>query len=186
MKKIETYYYTTGICTIMCIIQLPDELVLEIIAMKNDIVEHEQLQKQWTRSVMTEMRRTVAEDVWSEVDEIYTDYDHELKEWRMNSRDFDPEFMQETVEKLYSLYTENRALLLSEIYDRCRYSSYDCPCSRDHHMRSNLDQMVCNANLKTKIEIYPGWCVCGNCGYDDMVCNMFYTLEHKLLWNKKW
>ena len=92
--------------------------------------------------------------------------------------------------KLYNMYSENRQLFVDEIYSRCRYSVYDCPCSREHQLRSNLDQMVdenwgCGYG-RSRFKIYSGICECGNCGYDDMVCNMMYALEHKLLWNKKW
>ena len=172
----------------MCVIQLPDEIVGEIMGMANDIVEHENLKKKWSGYVMSELKHNIAGELWSEIDELYCDYEHEVREWNVNSRYFDPVYTEEIVDKLYSMYTENRQLLVNEIYNRCKYTVYDCPCSREHHLRSNLDQMVdehYGINHK-KIKIYAGVCECGNCGYDDMVCNMMYALEHKLLWNKNW
>lgn len=176
-------------CSNMFIIQLPDEIVGEIMGMANDIVEHENMKKKWSGDVMSELRHSVACEIWNDLDDVYCEYEQEVRKWKNNSGNFDPAYSQELVEKLYTMYTEHHQLLVDEIYNRCRYSVYDCPCSREHHLRSNLDQMVCDTwgiYLSNKIKIYNGVCVCGNCGYDDMVCNMMYALEHKLLWNKNW
>ena len=172
----------------MCVIQLPDELVGEIMGMANDIVEHENLKKKWSGCVMSEMKHKIACELWSELDDLYCDYEHELRDWKVNFRYFDPVYTEELVEKIYTIYFEHRQLFIDEIYNRCRYSVYDCPCSREHYLRSNLDQMVDErwGFGYRDIKIYSGICECGNCGYDDMVCNMMYALEHKLLWNKNW
>lgn len=169
----------------MCIIALPDEVVGVIVGMANDIVEHETLKKKWSGRIMKELKRTVATELWSDLDDAYCAYEHAVREWRVNSRYFDPVYTEEVVENLYSMYAENRQLLIDEIYNPCRFSTYDCPCSREHHLRSNLDQMVV-VQGRCGLRIYGGTCSCGNCGYDDMVCNMMYALEHRLLWNKNW